>query len=169
MEKGGDIGMMGKGFHSSKLIEKKSRKVVEIPLYKRIGLTAKQFNDDDIIKPHEREFVRKFTKLGHRIRWIVRDKTAKDGVGYLPTNDFMWRRKEWELKSPKVKRYNSIFNMIRRGARKGKENFMIDLGKSVLQSNLFSQLSTYNTRNPNNQIKLLYVVDKESLTRVSLN
>ncbi len=167
MEKGGDIGVMGKGFHSSK--ERKSSKVKENPLYKRIGLTAKQFNDDDIIKPHEREFVRKFTKFGYRIRWIVRDKTAKGGVGYLPTNDFIWRGKEWELKSPKVKRYSSIFNMIRRGARKGKENFMIDLGKSVLQTNLLSQLSTYNTRNPNNKIKVLYVVDKESLTRVPLN
>ena len=96
MEESGDIGMK------------------EVPLHEKIGLTLEQFNDSNIIKPHERAFVERFIGMGNKIKWIVRDKTVKDGVGYLPTNDFIWRGKEWELKSPKVKRYNSIFNMIRR-------------------------------------------------------
>ena len=34
------------------------------------------------------------------MRWIKRDcKIAPSGIGYLPTNDFVWRGREWELKS----------------------------------------------------------------------
>ncbi|MGI6484605.1 MAG: hypothetical protein ACOX0R_03210 [Candidatus Dojkabacteria bacterium] len=168
MEKGGDIGMMGKGFHSSELIEKQSRKVVEIPLYKRIGLTVKQFNDDDIIKPHEREFVRKFTKLGHRIKWIVRDKTAKDGVGYLPTNDFIWRDKEWELKKPQKKKYCNAKRLIKKGRESDKQNYILDYGNALLSEKVAKQLSLYNVRNKKKTITRLFVVDREGLKEIVL-
>jgi len=139
-----------------------------LPIYKQIGLTLKQYRDSNYIKDNEKIFVKKFTRMGYEIKWIPRDKMKSVRLGYLPTNDFIWRGKEWELKSPKVKKYNSIFNMIRRGARKGKKNFIIDLWKSVLRPKLLSKLSTYNIRNFSNPISVLYVVDKESLTKVFL-
>ena len=75
------------------------------PLYERIGLTRKEYYNDDILKPHERDFVRKFSRLGEEVRWITkreRDFLTKE---LLPNNDFIWKDLEWELKRPEQKRY----------------------------------------------------------------
>ena len=139
------------------------------PLYERIGLTREEYYNNDILKPHERDFVRRFSRLGEEMRWVKRDcKIAPSGIGYLPTNDFIWRGREWELKKPKVKKYNNIFKMMKRSTRQGKKNFMIDLGDSTLFMNLILQLETYNQRNPLYPIDRLYVVDRNSVTKIIL-
>ena len=138
------------------------------PLYERIGLTRKEYYNDDILKPHERDFVRKFSRLGEEMRWIKRSEINHKTGGFHPTNDFIWNSIKFELKKPKVKKYNNIFKMMKRSIRQGKKNFMIDLGDSPLSMNLVLQLETYNQRNPLYPIDRLYVVDRNSITKIVL-
>lgn len=146
---------------------KKRREIVRTPVYKRVGLLKREYMNDDLIKEHEREFVERFTNLGFMIRWICRNRKKKDG-GYYPTNDFIWENKEWELKKPQVKKYNSIFNMIKKAERRGKKRFILDFGQTHIGSKLAQQLSTYNIRNPEKQIEELLILEKDILVRVLL-
>jgi hypothetical protein len=142
-------------------------KLKRTPLHKRIGLSITNFNDDNIIKVQEKDFAKKFTNLGYSIKWINRIQPSDNG-GYIPTNDFQWNSKEWELKKPKVKRYNSIFNMIKKATNKGKKRFILDFRQSSINRKLAENLSTYNIRNPHKQILELLVFEKHTLMRILL-
>lgn len=148
MEEGGDIGMK------------------EVPLHEKIGLTLKQFNDSDIIKPHERAFVERFIGMGNKIKWIVRIKRGM--TGYLPTNDFVWNGLEWELKKPKRKNYRSVKILIQTGVKSGKKNYILDFGNALLKEKVARQLGMYNLRNREKSISRLFVVDREGLKKIVL-
>lgn len=137
-------------------------------MYERVGLTKREYYNDDILKPHERDFVRKFSRLGEEVRWIKRDSVNPKTLGYNPTNDFVWRGKEWELKKPKVKKYKNIVKMIKPSINQEKKNFMIDFGNAILKEGLEIQLSRYNVRNTRRRIKNLYIFDREGLKKILL-
>lgn len=139
------------------------------PIYKRIGLTKKEYNNAEIIKEHEKDFVKRFTQLGFKITWISRIKKKKSG-GYFPTNDFIWNNIEWELKRPLKKKYKPIYNRIRDARTSGKMNFIIDLGEATLTQKLAESLAEYNLRKTKAQSKIrrLLVMDKQGLVKIIL-
>jgi hypothetical protein len=61
------------------------------------------------------------------------------------------------LKCPTTRRYKTIAEQIRNAAKQGKTNFMIYFADGRVKEKLMTQLSDYNNRNPNNQVKRLYV------------
>ncbi len=150
-----------------KLTQKERISLLKTPLHKRIGLSLRDCNDNNIFKVQEKDFAQRFTDLGYPIRWINRAQPSKNG-GYIPTNDFEWDGIEWELKSPEKARYGSIKALIKRGASLGKENFIIDLKGALLESKLSKQLSSYNKNNPENKISRLLVLDREGLKKIIL-
>ncbi len=152
-----------------RLTEEQALDLANTPIHQRIGVTLEQYLDDDVIKVQEREFAKRFTLLGYKVKWILRSRRiGADGISYLPTNDFIWNYIQWELKTPKVKKYNNIFNMIKKGLRQGKKNYILDFGKSLLTDRLAESLSLYNVRNPKRQIYRLYVLDRECLKKILL-
>ncbi|MDR3152628.1 MAG: hypothetical protein LBT85_04155 [Bifidobacteriaceae bacterium] len=90
-----------------------------------------------------------------------------------PTNDISFAGKEWEVKTVKT-RYKSISNAIKtvvKNAKKQdviKENFIFDTSNFSFSEKLKRQLSEYNLRNPNNQIKNLLVFSKNKLIKIKL-
>ena len=104
-----------KTIQKPKLTQKEKGILLKTPLYKRIGLSLKEYNNEDILKVQEKEFAQRFTDLGYSIRWISRAQPSKNG-GYIPTNDFEWNGIEWELKSLAKAKYGSIRALIKRGA-----------------------------------------------------
>lgn len=151
-----------------KLTQKQRQRILDTPVYKRIGLSQEQYMDDNIIKPHEREFAEKFTDLGYKIKWISRIRERKLGTGYLPTNDLIWNNEEWELKRAKKKKYASISKLIKEGRKSEKMNFIIDLDRSTLKENLAKNLAMYNKNNPQNTIQKLYLLDNLRLVEILL-
>ena len=156
-----------KTIQKPKLTEKQRDILLKTPLYKRIGLSLREYSNEDILKVQEKEFAQRFTDLGYSIRWISRAQPSKNG-GYIPTNDFEWNGIEWELKSPEKARYGGIKALIKRGASLGKENFIIDLKGALLQNKLSKQLSLYNKNNPENKISRLLILDREGLKEIVL-
>ena len=75
-----------KKLRQRKLTEK-DRKTLNTPIYKRIGLTKREYEDNNILKAHERDFIKRFIKRGEDIKWIKRDSLvdAKTGGYYQPT------------------------------------------------------------------------------------
>ncbi len=156
-----------KTIQKPKLTEKQRDILLKTPLYKRIGLSLREYSNEDILKVQEKEFAQRFTDLGYSIRWISRAQPSKNG-GYIPTNDFEWNGIEWELKSLAKAKYGSIRALIKRGALSGKKNFIVDLKGALLRSKLSKQLSSYNKNNPENKISRLLVLDREGLKKIIL-
>lgn len=154
-----------------KLTSKQLKKILEIPVYRRIGLSKKQYENDDIIKPYERDFAKRITEMGFRIKWIPRNSDILTPTGgYLPTNDFVWNHLEFELKKPLKKKYKPIYNRIKEGRDKGKVNFVIDLGNSILNRKLVESLTEFNIRKDKNRNKIekLYILDKKQFVEIIL-
>ncbi|MDR3116858.1 MAG: hypothetical protein LBT91_03410 [Bifidobacteriaceae bacterium] len=90
-----------------------------------------------------------------------------------PTNDIFFAGKEWEVKTVKT-RYKSISNAIKAAVRNAKkqdvikENFIFDTSNFSFSEKLKRQLSEYNLRNPNNQIKNLLVFSRNKLIKIKL-
>ncbi|HKM20276.1 MAG TPA: hypothetical protein VJY47_03620 [Candidatus Dojkabacteria bacterium] len=118
-------------------------KTSKLPIYKKIGLTRKNYYSYDIVKPEERDFIKRFIRKGEEIKWIERNrKVNPNEVGYLPTNDFVWKGKEWELKSKtqgKIKE-RTIIRRINESVDKGKRNIFLDLGNRKASSKLIERL-----------------------------
>jgi len=147
--------------------EKKNLKTT--PIYKRIGLTKQEYYNNNIIKPHERTFTEEFTKRGYKITWISRiRKKSESSTGYLPTSDFIWNDLEWELKQPEKAQYSNIKNLLKRGSKSGKKNFLIDLKYTTLKWNLTERLARYNLEREQYKIERLYVLDKKGLYEILL-
>ena len=150
-----------------KLTQKERSFLLKTPLHKRIGLSLRDCNDNNIFKVQEKDFAQRFTDLGHPIRWINRAQPSKNG-GYIPTNDFKWDGIEWELKRPLKQRYGSISGLIKKGVISGKRNYIIDLKGASLQEKVAEQLSMYNKRNKGKEISRLLIFDKEGLKEIVL-
>lgn len=149
------------------LTKKQKRKIIQTPVYKRVGLSRREYYDDDLIKPHERRFLQRFTRRGEKIKWIKRDDINVETGGYYPTNDFEWKKEQWELKEPKRKRYCRIAKMIRESSSI-KENFMIDFGNTEITEVLARQLAMYNINNPKRIIKKLYIFSRGKTWKILL-
>ena len=136
------------------------RKVPKIPIYKKVGLTRKSYYDYDIVKPKERDFIKRFTRRQEKIKWIERNlKVSHNEVGYLPTNDFVQKGKEWELKSKtegKIKE-RTIIRRINEAVDKWKRNIFLDLGNRKASTKLVERLQRYNISRANTIHKKRYV------------
>ena len=153
-----------------------SRKTTILPIYKRIGLTRKSYYDYDIVKPEERDFIKRFTRKGEKIKWIERNrKVSTYEVGYLPTNDFVWKGKEWELKSKtkgKIKE-RTIVRRINESVDKDKRNIFLDLGNRNASKKLIERLRKYNvsrikTIDKRRYVKNIVVWDKTGIFKIEL-
>lgn len=163
-----DITQYIKVIEPPKLTDKQKKKIHDTPVYKRIGMTEKQYNNNDLIKEHEKVFVERFTDLGHKIKWVSRTKKKKSGTGYLPTNDFIWNDKEWECKSISNQKYSSISRRLRIPISQGKENFFLVMQNKILATKLSKQLASFNLRKQERRIERLIVWDKEGIKEISL-
>ena len=64
---------------------------------------AKNASNEPIrLTKDEAIFNQNATNAGYAIEWIPRGKMV-EGVGQLPTNDFVWDNLEWEMKTPSGK------------------------------------------------------------------
>ncbi|HKM19806.1 MAG TPA: hypothetical protein VJY47_01130 [Candidatus Dojkabacteria bacterium] len=156
-----------KTIQKPQLTEKQRDILLKTPLHKRIGLSLKEYNNEDILKVQEKEFAQRFTDLGYSIRWISRAQPSKNG-GYIPTNDFEWNGIEWELKRPLKQSYGSISGLIKKGVISGKKNYVIDLKGASLEEKVARQLSMYNKRNKGKEISKLLIFDKGGLKEIIL-
>ena len=99
----------------------------------------------EVIDDAEIDFIVRLERAGELVQWIGRDL-----VTFTATNDFRWTRGgypgEWELKSPKKDKYKGIADRITDDARKGKKQFIIDMGTRKLSNKLRRQLEAYNLR-----------------------
>lgn len=154
--------------HPPKLTERQRKKTLYTPVYKRIGLSFDEYMDDDLIKPNEREFAERFTNLGFKIKWIKRNQKRKSGIGYLPSNDFIWKDKEWECKEIFNQKYSSISKRLRIPILQGKKNFLISMQKKRLSRKLTYQLAHFNIRKKVNLIERLIIFDKEGIKEIVL-
>lgn len=156
------------------LSKRQEKEILNTPVYKSIGLTRREYYNQDIMKTQERRFVRKFTFRGERIMWIKRDsKVAPGGIGYLPTNDFVWKGIEWELKSTTAKRIKerTVIRRINESVDSGKNNICIDLGKNTVTPKLLKRLIQYNVsrvKDRKRHIENIIVFDREGLYKVEL-
>lgn len=118
----------------------------------------------------EVEFYERFTKRGEQVRLIQRSAAR------LPTNDLFWVGKGVEVEVKRVwsAHYGTAASLIQRAVSKArahgfvKDNFIIDLGDRMLTGKLHSQLAQYNVRNPDNQIRALWVMTKGELVEIAL-
>jgi hypothetical protein len=150
-----------------KITKKQKKKIMDTPVYKRISLPLEEYINDDLIKPHEKEFVENFTNLGFKIKWICRNREKDDG-SYYPTNDFIWNNEEWECKSIFNQKYSSIAKRLRIPILQGKKKFFIYMKNKKLSTKLSCQLANFNIRKRTNQIERLIVLDKESVKEIIL-
>ncbi|MBF0809182.1 hypothetical protein E4U03_11285 [Rothia nasimurium] len=122
------------------------------------------------LESHEIEFLKRFEAHGQTAHWIAND-TVLPGVGLIPANDFHWVEKGYqftELKTSKNK-YSTIATRIRDAVVSArthkhpvaKEHFVIDLGHHKLSDKLRYQLSGYNLRKSEAQIKSLWVMHSD--------
>jgi len=156
-----------KTIQKPKLTQKDRDILLKTPLHKRIGLSLREYNNEDILKVQEKEFAQRLTDLGYPIRWINRVQPSKNG-GYIPTNDFEWNGIEWELKRPLKQSYGSISGLIKKGVISGKKNYVIDLKGASLEEKVARQLSMYNKRNKGKEISKLLIFDKGGLKEIIL-
>lgn len=120
---------------------------------------------DEVLEPHEIEFLEKFEKLGHHARWIPRDVKYRKS-----TNDFVWLDLDSEICELKVTsaKYSTIKSHIKSSVIKARDNhevtkdfFVIDLGDKELTSKLRNQLSKYNARVTDGHIRRLWVMSSK--------
>jgi hypothetical protein len=127
----------------------------------------------EALYPQEIEFLERFEERGERARWIARDRASQKS-----TNDFVWLTNDelvCELKT-KSDSYSSIKKTIHTavlGAKKHdvvKDVFVVDLGARKLSDKLRRQLSLYNSRVEQGQIRRLFVMsdDGRSFEEISL-
>lgn len=129
----------------AKLTRKEKDILLKTPLYERIGITRNEFYNKDMMKPQERKFAREFTKRGEKIKWILPEKRIV-GKDRQPTNDFIWKKKEWELKSTLSKNIVSrtILKKINKATDRGKRNIFIDCRGKCIDNKTLWKLSRYN-------------------------
>ncbi|MDY5151345.1 hypothetical protein R6G85_02435 [Actinotignum urinale] len=120
---------------------------------------------DEVLEPHEIEFLEKFEKLGHHARWIPIDVKYRKS-----TNDFVWLDLDSEICELKVTsaKYSTIKSHIKSSVIKARDNhevtkdfFVIDLGDKELTSKLRNQLSKYNARVTDGHIRRLWVMSSK--------
>ncbi|WP_449278004.1 phage minor capsid protein [Leucobacter sp. GX24907] len=124
------------------------------------------------LEQHEIQFYERFTDAGNDIRLIRKSFTGK------PTNDFRWLSHEGaeiEVKRPEQATYPSSKKLIQRAVSRARENhgftkarFMLDFGDQELSELVRNQLGHYNTRNPKNQIRELWVWSRGQLIPIPL-
>lgn len=148
---------------------------LDTSVYKKIGLTKREYYDDNIIKPLERSFVKRFTKLGEQVVWIKRSsKLLPSGIGYCPTNDFIWRGKEWELKTSISEKIvtRTVINKINTSVDRGKRNVFLEFPDKEITTYLKTKLSEYNISRRNTITKRyvdhIVVWDKTGLYQIVL-
>ena len=154
----------------------RKKNFLNTPIYRRIGLTKKEYEDNNILRVHERNFVKRFTERGEDIKWIKRDSLVDTKTGgYYPTNDFIWNNQEWELKSILKKNFSegTVIKRINESVDKGKRNIFLDLGNNILQEKLLKRLCEYNSSRIKNKAKKRYinniiVYDKKGLHKIVL-
>jgi len=102
--------------------------------------------------------------LRDTIEWIPQNGDPPGG------NDIRWHARggiEFEMKTCSAK-YKSIADAIRKAVKKSKQRFLVDIRNKPLGSILRHQLESYNLRNPNNQIKELWVMGAGRLEQIFL-
>lgn len=116
-------------------------------------------------KAQEKEFVNNFTAMGNNIRWIPKD-VPKNGEPPKPTNDFIWNKLEWELKTSSSLKYKTVAGYIRDGVKQGKQNFMIDVYAKKNIKKFKQQIAAYNARNPQNKAKRISLFTKDGIVDI---
>lgn len=119
----------------------------------------------EVLESHEIDFLERFEARGERARWIRRDLVTRKS-----TNDFYWETNNsiaCELKSTSTK-YRTIRVHIQDAVINARDNhgvvkdvFVIDLGKRKLSGKLRKQLSLYNQRVQDGQIRHLFVMSDD--------
>ncbi|WP_246815485.1 VG15 protein [Alloscardovia sp. HMSC034E08] len=120
--------------------------------------------DVDRLYYHETVFLEKFKEIGQQFEWIPKSDSGD------ATNDFRWITHPngetlAELKSVKTLKYKStalrISDAVERAKNHGvvKDTFIIDYGDAKLPDKLIYQLSQYNKRHPQGNIKELWIWD----------
>ncbi|MGI5897863.1 MAG: hypothetical protein ACOX6Q_01745 [Candidatus Dojkabacteria bacterium] len=150
-----------------KLTSKEFNKIRRTPLHKRIELSLEEYNDENIFKAQEKDFAQRFTNLGYSIRWIKPDTSGKGKIAQ-PTNDFVWNNNQWELKTVQYAKYSSISKTVRHAIKRGKRNFMIDLGRKKLTRTLAFQLSKFNRRTQGNKATRILVFTRGEIIEIVL-
>lgn len=151
-----------------KLSKEQKTKISKDSVHKRIGLTQKQYLDNNVIKENEKEFVEQFTELGYKIKWITkRKKNLKTGQ-ILPNNDFVWNEIEWECKSISNPKYSSISRRLRIPTLQGKKNIFLDMRDKTLSVKLYKQLASFNVRKRERRIERLVIWDKKGVKEIDL-
>ena len=59
----------------------RKKNFLNTPIYRRIGLTKKEYEDNNILRVHERNFVKRFTERGEDIKCIKRDSLVYTKTG----------------------------------------------------------------------------------------
>ena len=109
----------------------------------------------------EKAFIYDFERNGYKIDKII----PKDyGTPRKPTNDFIINGLEWEMKTPKRKlKYSTMSAHIKDAVKQGKENFIINLNNRYYDQKSIYQLSQYNSKNPDNKTKKIFIYKKGKL------
>jgi hypothetical protein len=125
------------------------------------------------LEPHEVLFYERFTDAGHQVRLIPKSTNRK------PTNDFRWLSHdgiEVEVKRPANPSYASSKQLVQRAVERARKNhgftkdrFILDFGEHVLDELVRTQLGEYNSRNPLNQIRELWVWSRGALVPIALD
>jgi len=121
----------------------------------------------DDLEPHEIEFYEKFVNAGHEVELVPRDRGAKP----RPTADFIWRNngnREMEVKFVTSGKYSSIRDRIIDAVKKGKENFIIDLGDRTLPPAVQARLETFNLNATQYKVTGLWVFARQQLVEINL-
>lgn len=124
------------------------------------------------LKPHEIEFYERFTDAGNEVRLIPKSTVRK------PTNDFRWLNRdsvEVEVKRPEHPSYAASKQLVQRAVARAmknhgfvKDRFILDFGDHALDELVRTQLGLYNVRNPDNQIRELWVWSRGGLIPITL-
>ena len=102
------------------------------------------------------------------IQWIDKNKTDRSGKK-LPTNDYIYNGKEFELKTPETQKPRSISRTISIAASQGKKNIMINLKDKKLNKSLLTRLESYNsTHTKDRQVNSIFVFAEGKEIKISL-
>lgn len=111
----------------------------------------------------EIDFVKRFYSIGESLRFIPSERGRK------PQNDFIWKGKEWELKTLVGKSGFTIANAIWRATDRGKSNIILDTtfnSKLNLQQIIQYVLGHLRCRRNNRKVHNLIVVRREKFVRI---
>ncbi len=124
------------------------------------------------LEPHEVRFYERFADAGNEVRLIRKSLYRK------PTNDFRWLSRdsiEIEVKRPEQPTYPASRQLIQRAVARARKNhafvkdrFMLDFGDQELSDLVRKQLGEFNWRNPQNQIRELWVWSRGTLIAIPL-